>query len=39
MHPDEVGAKGKAAALQAVAIDDTLAEAHAVLAFNVYWFE
>jgi TolB-like protein/Tfp pilus assembly protein PilF len=39
MPPAEAGAKGKAAALQAIAIDDTLAEAHAVLAFNVYWFE
>ena len=39
MPPEEVGPKGKAAALKAVQIDDTLAEAHAVLAFNVYWFE
>ena len=39
MPPEEVGPKGKAAALKAVEIDDTLAEAHAVLAFNIYWFE
>ena len=37
--PGEVGPKGKAAALKALEIDDTLAEAHAVLAFHVYWFE
>jgi len=37
--PGEVGPKGKAAALNALEIDDTLAEAHAVLAFHVYWFE
>jgi len=39
MPPDEVGPKAKAAALRAVDIDETLAEAHAVLAFNVYWFD
>ena len=25
--------------MKAVALDNTLAEAHAVLAFNIYWFE
>jgi TolB-like protein len=35
----EVGSKSKTAALQAVAIDETLAEAHAVLAFTVLWYD
>ena len=35
----EVGSKSKAAALQAVAIDETLAEAHAVLAFTAFWYD
>ena len=37
--PDEVASEGKAAALRAIELDPTLAEAHAVLAFHVYWFE
>jgi TolB-like protein len=37
--PGEVGSKSKTAALQAVAIDETLAEAHAVLAFTTFWYE
>ena len=37
--PSEVGPKAKSAALEAVALDTSLAEAHAVLAFNIYWFE
>jgi TolB-like protein/DNA-binding SARP family transcriptional activator len=37
--PQEVAAKGRAAAVTAVQLDETLAEAHAVLAFHVYWFE
>jgi TolB-like protein/tetratricopeptide (TPR) repeat protein len=37
--PDEVGSKSKTAALQAVAIDENLAEAHAVLAFTTFWYE
>jgi serine/threonine-protein kinase len=39
MPPTEVAAKGKAAALKAVQLDDSLAEAHAVLAFHMYWFD
>ena len=39
MCPREIAAKGKAAALRALEIDRALAEAHAVLAFHVYWFE
>jgi TolB-like protein/Tfp pilus assembly protein PilF len=39
MAPGEVAAKGRAAAERAVALDETLAEAHAVLAFHIYWFE
>src|SRR3954447_7964309 len=35
----DIGPKAKAAALKAVALDNTLAEAHAVLAFNIYWFD
>jgi TolB-like protein/tetratricopeptide (TPR) repeat protein len=37
--PGEVGSKSKTAALQAVAIDETLAEAHAVLAFTTFWYD
>ena len=39
MSPADVGPEGKAAALRALEIDPGLAEAHAVLAFHVYWFE
>jgi serine/threonine-protein kinase len=35
----EVGSKSKTAALQAIAIDETLAEAHAVLAFTTFWYD
>jgi TolB-like protein/DNA-binding winged helix-turn-helix (wHTH) protein/Tfp pilus assembly protein PilF len=37
--PAEVGSKSKTTALQAVAIEETLAEAHAVLAFTTFWYE
>lgn len=36
---NEVGSKSKTAALQAIAIDGTLAEAYAVLAFTTFWYE
>ena len=39
MSPGDVGPEGKAAALRALEIDRGLAEAHAALAFHVYWFE
>ncbi len=39
LPPNEIGPKAKSAALSAVALDDSLAEAHAVLAFSIYWFE
>jgi TolB-like protein/Tfp pilus assembly protein PilF len=39
MPTSEVGPKAKEAALKAVEIDDTLAEAHAVLGFTLYWSE
>lgn len=39
MPAGEVAPKAKAAALKALAIDDRLAEAHAVLAFTVFWYE
>jgi TolB-like protein/tetratricopeptide (TPR) repeat protein len=39
LPPSEIGPKAKAAALKALALDNALAEAHAVLAFNIYWFE
>jgi len=39
LPPSEIGPKAKAAAIEAVALDNALAEAHAVLAFNIYWFE
>jgi TolB-like protein/Tfp pilus assembly protein PilF len=35
----EVGSKSKTAALQAVAIDESFAEAHAVLAFTTFWYD
>lgn len=35
----EVGPKAKSAAFEAIAIDNNLAEAHAVLAFNMFWYE
>jgi tetratricopeptide (TPR) repeat protein len=39
MPPSEVGPKAKAAARKAVEIDETLAEAQAVLAFNCFWHD
>src|SRR3954470_4870332 len=39
LPPSEIHVKAKAAALKAVELDPSLAEAHAVLAFNIYWFE
>ncbi len=39
MPTHEVGPKSKAAALKAIQLDDTLGEAHAVLAFSVLWYE
>jgi TolB-like protein/Tfp pilus assembly protein PilF len=39
MPTGEVGPKAKAAALKAIQLDDTLGEAHAVLAFSLIWFE
>jgi serine/threonine-protein kinase len=39
MPPREVGPKAATAARQALALDDTLAEAHAVAAFNCFWHE
>jgi len=39
LPPSDIGPKAKAAALKAVELDPALAEAHAVLAFNIYWFE
>jgi len=39
MAPDEVLPQAKAAAERAIALDDCLAEAHAVLAFNIFWHE
>jgi TolB-like protein/Tfp pilus assembly protein PilF len=39
MPPLEVGPKAKAAALKAIQLDDTLGEAHAVLAFSLFWYE
>jgi TolB-like protein/Flp pilus assembly protein TadD len=39
MPTSEVGPQAKEAALKAVQIDDTVAEAHAVLAFTLYWSE
>jgi Tfp pilus assembly protein PilF len=39
MPPSDIGPKAKAAAVKALSLDPALAEAHAVLAFNIYWFE
>jgi len=39
LPPSEIGPKAQAAARKAVALDNRLAEAHAVLAFNIYWFD
>jgi tetratricopeptide (TPR) repeat protein len=39
MPPLEVGPRAKAAALKAIQLDDTLGEAHAVLAFSLFWYE
>jgi TolB-like protein/tetratricopeptide (TPR) repeat protein len=39
LPPSEIAPKAKAAALKAVELDSSLAEAHAVLAFNIYWFD
>jgi len=39
MPATEVFPKAKAAAQKAVAIDDTLAEAHAVLGFTITWYD
>jgi TolB-like protein/Tfp pilus assembly protein PilF len=39
MPTREVGPKSKAAALKAIELDDTLGEAHAVLAFSLLWYE
>jgi serine/threonine-protein kinase len=39
MPTSEIGPKAKAAALKAIEIDENLAEAHAVLAFNILWYE
>jgi len=36
---NEAGPKSKTAALQAIALDDTLAEAQAVLAFTTFWYD
>lgn len=37
--PAEVFPKSKAAAQKAVALDDNLAEAHAVLGFTIFWYD
>ncbi len=39
MPPKEVLPRAKAAAEKAVELDGTLAEAHAVLGFNIFWYE
>jgi TolB-like protein/Tfp pilus assembly protein PilF len=39
MPPNEVLPKAKAAAKKAIELDRTLAEAHAVLGFNIFWHE
>ncbi|MCA1602435.1 MAG: protein kinase [Acidobacteria bacterium] len=39
MPPTEVFPKAKTAAQKAVKIDDTLAEAHAMLGFTIYWYD
>jgi len=38
-RPSEALAKSKAAAQKALEIDDTLADAHAVLGFIIFWYE
>ena len=37
--PCEAGPKSKAAALKAIELDESLGEAHAVLAFSLFWYE
>ena len=39
MAPTEYFPKAKAAAQNAIAIDDTLAEAHAELGFTIFWYD
>ncbi|MDQ3750055.1 MAG: protein kinase [Acidobacteriota bacterium] len=39
MNPNEFFPKAKAAAQKAIQIDDTLADAHAVLGFITFWYE
>jgi DNA-binding winged helix-turn-helix (wHTH) protein/tetratricopeptide (TPR) repeat protein len=39
MHPNEFFPRAKAALQKAVEIDDTLAEAHAVLGFTIFWYD
>ncbi len=39
MPPTEYFPKAKAAAQNAIAIDDTLAEAHAELGFTIFWYD
>jgi DNA-binding winged helix-turn-helix (wHTH) protein/Tfp pilus assembly protein PilF len=39
MPPNEFFPRAKAALQKAVAIDDTLAEAHAVLGFTIFWYD
>jgi len=39
MRPNEFFPKAKAAAQNAIAIDDTLAEAHAELGFTMFWYD
>ena len=39
MPAHEIGPKAKAAALKAIELDDTLGEAHAVLAFSLLWYD
>jgi DNA-binding winged helix-turn-helix (wHTH) protein/tetratricopeptide (TPR) repeat protein len=39
MPPDEFFPRAKAALQKAIEIDDTLAEAHAVLGFTIFWYD
>ncbi|MDQ3821393.1 MAG: tetratricopeptide repeat protein, partial [Acidobacteriota bacterium] len=39
MPPNEFFPRAKAAAQKAIEIDDTLAEAHAVLGFTIFWYD
>jgi len=39
MAPTDARPKAKAAALKAIALDDSLADAHAVLGWVIFWFE